>query len=485
MIHSLRARLLLAFVLVLGVALGGMSLFASRTTSTEFQGYMARRTQMGFQRFQMVLGSYYADKQGWAGVQPLVVQMADVVGQRLLLADNGGTIVADSEGKLAGRPAGQWQPTVAITYQGSQVGTVYLNPGPSAEATGETAFLSSVNRSLLLSAGISALLALLLTVILSRRILGPIEALTRAARAMERGDLGQRVRVESGDEVGELARAFNSMAGSLARNEELRRNMVSDVAHELRNPLFGIRGQVEAIQDGLLEPDAKTMDSIHGDVLLLSRLVDDLQELAMAEAGQLKLDRSIADLSEVIHRAIRAVEPEAAAKGLTLREDLPEEPPVVEIDPGRIGQVLQNLLRNALGHTPRGGCITISTQDSAPRTQNPEGHAPPITHPFVEVSVSDTGTGIPPEHLPHIFERFYRVDPSRSRSTGGSGIGLAIAKQLVEAHGGRLWAESEVGKGSTFHFTLPVASPDLGWGDSRQDGSHPGKRQGPVASTGS
>ncbi len=469
MIHSLRARLLLAFVLVLGVALGGMSLFASSTTSTEFHGFMARRAQMGYQRFQVVLGSYYAENHGWSGVQPVLTQMADVTGDHILLASNQGTIVADSEGKMAGQPAGKWQPAVTIIYQGSQVGSVYLNPGPSAETAVETAFLSSVNRSLLLSAGAAAILALVLTLILSRRILGPVEALTGAVRAMEKGDLGQRVRVESSDEVGELGRAFNAMAGSLAQNEELRRNMVSDVAHELRNPLFSIRGNVEAIQDGLLAPDGRTMDSIHEDVMLLSRLVDDLQELALAEAGQLRLDKTVTDLSEVARRTIRAAEPEATAKGIALVEQLPEDAPLVEIDSGRIGQVLGNLLRNALAHTLEGGTVTVSAggyQPSAASRQNPElrtqnsphptHHSSLITRHLVEVIVSDTGTGIPPEHLPHVFERFYRVDPSRARSTGGSGIGLAIARQLVEAHGGRIWAESEVGKGSVFHFTLPL-----------------------------
>jgi len=442
-IRSLQVRLLLAFALVLGVALAGMSLFASRSTSTEFHGFMERRAEMGFRRFQVVLGSQYSEGLGWSGVQPVVEQMARGTGDRLLLADSHGTIVADSEGKLVGQPAGRWQPTTAISYRGSQVGTVYINPGASAEAEGETAFLSSVNRSLLLSAGVAAILALMLTVTLSRRILGPVEALTRAARAMERGDLAQRVQVESRDEVGDLGKAFNAMAGSLARNEELRRNMVSDVAHELRNPLFTVRGNVEAIVDGYLPPDGKTMKSIHEDIMLLSRLVDDLQELALAEAGQLRLDRTATELRDVIRRAIRVAEPQAAVRGITLSADLPEGLPEVDIDPGRVGQVLQNLLSNALAHTPEGGAVVVRAG---------------LGSGMVEAWVEDTGSGIPSEHLPHIFERFYRADPSRSRATGGSGIGLAIAKKLVEAHGGRIWVESRLGKGSSFRFSLPLAT---------------------------
>ena len=408
MIRSLRARLLISYLLVLGVVLVGVSTFASTTTTREFLAF--RHTE--------------------------VVSAAPVSQQ-----PSAGTVSGPDS------PVGAWRVT----------------PGSPPERVADAAFLSSVNRSLILSAAAAAFLAAVLTLFLSRRILGPVEALTRAVRAMERGDLGQRVRVETRDEIGELAGAFNTMLGRLARNEELRRTMVSDVAHELRNPLFTIRGQVEAIQDGLLVPDARTIGSIHQDLLLLNRLVDDLQDLALAEAGQLRLAKDVTDLAQLIHRTLHATEPHATAKRITLREDLPETLPVVEIDPGRIGQVLQNLLRNAVTYTPDGGVVTVSTikvqpsEVSADRTMLESTHAAPATS-SVQVSVSDTGAGIPPEHLPHVFERFYRVDSSRARVTGGSGIGLAIARQLVEAHGGRIWAESETGKGSTFHFILPIAT---------------------------
>lgn len=446
MIHSLWARLLLAFVLVLGVALGGVSLFASHTASTEFRGYMDRRIELGYRRFLGEMMRYYTDNRGWSGVQLTVERLSQVTGDHILLADGRGTIVADSEGKMIGQQAGKLKGAAPVMYRDVQVGTVYVNPGRAPEA-GEVAFLSSVNRSLLLSAGAAAALALLLTVVLSRRILGPVEALTRAVRAMERGDLTQQVRVESRDEVGELARAFNSMAGSLSRNEQLRKNMVTDVAHELRTPLSNIRGYLEAMRDGVLAPDEKTLDSAFEEAIHLSRLVDDLQELALAEAGQLKLDRSATDLSEVVDRVLRALGPQASTKDIALSAELPEGLPPLEIDPGRIGQVLQNLLSNALAHTPEGGAVKVGAGRVSGR---------------VEVWVSDTGSGIPPEHLPYIFERFYRVDPSRARSTGGSGIGLAISRQLVEAHGGRIWAESEVAKGSTFRFTLPPAASSEG-----------------------
>jgi signal transduction histidine kinase len=259
---------------------------------------------------------------------------------------------------------------------------------------------------------------------------------------MEKGDLSQRVEVHSQDEIGELARAFNAMADGLARLEELRRNMVTDVAHELRTPLSNIRGYLEALQDGVVEPKPEVIDSLHEEAMLLNRLVDDLRELTLAEAGQLKLERRPVAPADLVDRALEAARAQAEAKGIALQADLPEDLPLVDVDSQRIGQVLGNLLSNALTHTPPGGKVVVVAR---------------AKQLAVEVSVSDTGEGIPLERLPYIFERFYRADRSRSRATGGTGLGLSIAKQLVEAHGGRISVASQVGQGTTFTFTLPVA----------------------------
>ncbi len=353
-------------------------------------------------------------------------------------------------------------------YEGVQVATVHADPGSPAAAF-DAAFIASVSRSLLWSAAAAAVVALALTFFLSRRVLGPVEALTSAAKAMEHGDLSQRVKVKSRDEVGELASAFNAMAGSLAKTEELRRNMVSDVAHELRTPLTNIRGYLEAMRDGVLAPDKATLDSAYEEAIHLTRLVDDLQDLALAEAGQLKLDKSATDLADVVERAVRAVAPQAMDKGIDLSVNVAGKLPQVEVDQVRITQVLLNLLSNALVHTPEGGAVGVSATTDQPSamslqsptdtSQNPEPRTQNLgaATPFVLVSVSDTGHGIAHEHLPYIFDRFYRVDPSRARSTGGSGIGLAISRRLVEAHGGRIWVESGPGKGSRFRFSLPLA----------------------------
>ncbi len=293
-------------------------------------------------------------------------------------------------------------------------------------------------------------MALLVTYLLARRIVSPIEALTRAARKMERGDLGQRVAVlHNNDEIGQLSAAFNAMADGLERTERLRRQMVSDVAHELRTPLTGIRCQLESIQDGVIEPSADVIASLRDDLLSLQRLVDDLQDLAVVEAGSINLERRPVNLDDEVTVVVRSLISATKKKGAApvqpdVRISL-HDLPAADVDPDRLRQIIRNLLTNALTHTPSGGTIEISG-----RSQNGR----------IEIIVKDDGPGIPPEHLPNIFERFYRADSSRQRKTGGAGLGLAIVKQLVEVHGGEIRADSGPGRGATFLFTLPEAASE-------------------------
>ncbi len=444
MLHSLRLRLLLMMIIVIVIAVGTVALFASRTTTTEFQRYTEHGGMLRHRRFEAMLVMYYDQNQGWDGVQSLVEQMGQISGERIVLTDEKQRVVADSGQKLVGQVAGRnWaSPVAPIVYRGVPVGTLYADPLGQGIDPQRKSFLESVNRALLIAALIAGLAAVLFTLALSRRIVGPIEALTAAARKMEKGDLTQRVEVQSGDEVGELAQAFNSMADGLARLEQLRRNMVTDVAHELRTPLSNIRGYLEALQDGVVTLSPELIDSVHEEVMLLNRLVDDLQELALADAGQLKLVRRPVALTELVGQVVSLLQSQATPKGITIKTDLPPDLPTVDADPSRVGQIIRNLLTNALTYTPPGGEITVLARDAGSE---------------IEVSVRDTGVGIAPEHLPYVFERFYRADRSRTRTTGGAGLGLAIVKQLVEAHGGHVWVESTVGKGSTFTFTLPKA----------------------------
>jgi signal transduction histidine kinase len=259
---------------------------------------------------------------------------------------------------------------------------------------------------------------------------------------MAHGERPPRVPVRTRDEIGELAAAFNQMASSVAVAEQLRRQMVTDIAHELRTPLTNIRGYLEAVRDGVVTPRAEVIDSLHEEALLLSRLVDDLQALALAEAGQLTLRRQPVRFDELATRTVAALPP-ALEGSPAIRLEVPPDLPSVHVDPERVGQVLRNLLDNARRHTPSTGEVVVSARADAGR---------------VVVAVRDTGSGIAPEHLPFVFERFYRADQARARATGGTGLGLAIVRQLVEAHGGQVSVASTPGAGAAVTFTLPNVS---------------------------
>jgi signal transduction histidine kinase len=261
------------------------------------------------------------------------------------------------------------------------------------------------------------------------------------------------VTIRSRDEIGELARAFNAMAGALEHNEALRRRLVADVAHELRTPLTNLRAQIEALEDGLEEPDGEALRSLHEETMLLARLTDDLQDLALAEAGRLPLHRERLDAGAALRAAAAAIRPRVAARDVAVAVEVADDTPAVEADAARVAQILRNLLENALAHTPQGGTIVLSAGPAAA----PAGAAAPSA--AVEIAVADSGPGIAAEHLPHLFDRFYRADASRTRGTGGSGLGLAIVRQLAELHGGSVRVESPPGRGARFTVTLPPSPP--------------------------
>ena len=452
MFNSLRTRLLLTLAAVVIVAIGTVSIFASRTTTAEF-----RRSVQGILDFPnynienriSAINKLLATKGGeqsiWDDLQSLLVGMGRTSEARFVMADLGGTVLADSTGELIGQQVNVQlsKPFAVFLIEGEPVLTYFAPLKDNSLATIENQFVGSVNRSLLFAVATAGLVAILLTALLSRSMLRPIEALIAAARAMEKGDLSQRVNIQAGGELGELAKAFNAMADGLERLEKLRRNLVTDVAHELRTPLSNVRGYLEAIQDGVLQPTPEVIVSLYEETMLLNRLVDDLQELALAEAGQLRFMRQPVQVQEIVEKTVNLITHQAESKGVKVEINLPADLPAIDADEERIGQVLRNLLNNALTNTPSGGVIRVAarTADS-----------------LVEVSVQDTGVGIAAEHLPYIFERFYRVDKSRARNTGGAGLGLAIVKQLVEAHGGQVAIASQVGQGTTVTFTTPVAA---------------------------
>jgi two-component system OmpR family sensor kinase/two-component system sensor histidine kinase BaeS len=237
----------------------------------------------------------------------------------------------------------------------------------------------------------------------------------------------------------EVARAFNEMTTALSESERQRQNMVADVAHELRTPLTVLQGNLRAILDGVYASSEVEISRLYDETRLLSRLVDDLRELALADAGQLRLYLRPTDVGHIIRSTVEGLAPAAKAQEVALGERIAGDLPIVQADSDRVAQVLRNLLVNAVRHTPPGGSVTVTAG---------------LTADGVEIAVSDTGEGIAPDDLPHVFERFWRADAARSR-TGGTGLGLAVAQSLVEAQGGRMWAESTPGEGSTLRFTLP------------------------------
>lgn len=304
-------------------------------------------------------------------------------------------------------------------------------------------FRSGVNEALGVAALAAVIVAVGVSYLLSRRIVAPLRAMIAASQRIAEGKYDERVAAHSADELGQLAESFNQMAAQLEQVESMRRQLIGDVSHELRTPLTAIKGSMEGLMDGVLPANAETFQQIHAEADRLSRLVDDLQELSRVEAHAYPLDLRDVDVSSLVATVIKRLTPHARAKRIALTSSLPAGLPRLHADEDRLGQVLTNLVANGIQYTPAGGTVTIS----AARTNGE-----------IQISVTDTGVGISPEHLEHIFTRFYRVDKSRSRASGGgSGIGLTIARLLVEAHGGRIWAESEgEGKGSRFVFTLPV-----------------------------
>ena len=442
MIHSLRFRLIIAFIAVILVTIGAISIFVGQSTLAEIRRFEEYREQILATRLEFELARYYYRVGSWEGIQPFMSHIGNLYGQHIIMTDADGTVVADSEGDLLGQQHHPDLPgrTISSPRAEGTVGTLYVSALPSTDPISLWRLFGPIKQYVLWGCLIAGGIALAITFLLSRRILSPIKALTEAAKGLGKGDLSQRVHVKDKGEVGELAQAFNSMASNLERAEQLQRNMVADVAHELRTPLSNLRGYLEAVGDGLIKPDADTIRSLDEEATLLSRLVDDLQELSLTEAGKLKLVCQAEDISELINQAVVVVRAQAEAKGVSVTIDLPDELPSVNIDSHRISQVLRNLLDNAVAHTAQGDSITVSARPQ-------DG--------WLEIAVTDTGGGIPAEDLPYIFERLYRVDKSRARATGGSGLGLTIAKRLVEAHGGKIEAQSEPGKGSCFTFTIP------------------------------
>jgi histidine kinase len=305
-----------------------------------------------------------------------------------------------------------------------------------------TTFRQSLNIALLAAGLAASLVAAALSWYMSQRIVRPIRRVVKASHYIAEGHYDERLPAAQRDEIGELTRSFNALAAALAQTETMRQQLIGDVSHELKTPLASIKGYMEGLQDGVIPATPETFQLVHREADRLQRLVSDLQELSKAEAAQLVMNIQPCNAADLVNGAVDALRPQYDDKGTTLETDLPDDPLLVRADPDRIRQVLVNLLGNALQYTPSGGRVRLQLR-----------HEGSTAH----FSVKDTGIGLDKGDLERVFLRFYRVDKSRSRASGGSGIGLTIARHIVEAHHGRSWAESAgPGQGSAFHFILPV-----------------------------
>lgn len=318
-----------------------------------------------------------------------------------------------------------------------------LNPGPQPQPRPALPLKpKNINLSFILAGVLGLVLALLGSLVIAGRISKPLSDMTRATRKIAGGDYDERVEVGGGREVEELGEAFNSLAAGLEKNEQLRRSMVADIAHELRNPLATLRGQLELMQNGAIACDREAVDSLMEDTLVLTHVVEDLRLLSEVDAGRTGFDVRAVDVAKALSDVRMRFEGEAGSKKIELKQEI--EPGILLAmgDPMRLSQVLANFLSNALKNTPESGRVTMKAGTSGAN---------------ILFTVRDTGSGIPPEELPLIFDRFYRTDKSRARATGGAGLGLSIARSFVSGMGGHMWAESDGEHGAAFHFTLPSA----------------------------
>lgn len=330
-----------------------------------------------------------------------------------------------------------------VTLRGGEVGAVVLSPSLTQVRKAQNTILRFILRGSITAAFVLALVSYYI----SQRISRPVAQLSRASRAVARGDFSARVEWQSADEVGGLAMAFNQMAADLNRLELSRRDLMATVSHELKGPLARITGYMEAVHDGIDGEEGKVrhLGIVRREVARLTRLVNDLLDYSRLEAGRLKLYLIPCDLAPYLTRAAEVFEAPARAAGVTYTIAIPGGLPVVECEPERIEQVLANLVENGLAHTPPGGRLTVTAQE---------------TDGWLQVSVRDTGAGINEADLQRVWEQFVKLDPARSpRESAGFGLGLTIVRQLVELQGGQVLAESEPGKGSRFGFRLPLAQP--------------------------
>lgn len=442
--QSLTLKLTLAFVVVSLVGTVLVAFLAGQTTSAEFDRFRLERGRIDFLE---KVSTHYQTVGSWAGINeqrrpgsprpggdnpPLNVAFA-------LVNTSGQVIIPNREyrpdQRISDRDLAQGLP---VEVAGQRVGTI-LDPSIAPRNSAEAQYVARINNALIIAAVGAMTLALLLAVILARTLTRPLHELTEATQAMTRGNLEQRVPVRSKDELGRLAAAFNTMSADLAESNRLRQQMTADIAHDLRSPLAVIAGYTEGLRDGVLSPKLTIFETMHREVGYLQQLVEDLRTLSLADANALPLHRVPIEPHTLLADTAAAFQHQAEQQQVQLSVANEAVLPLIDVDPERMSRVLGNLVSNALRYTPTGGQIKLAAE---------------AKEEAVILSVIDSGSGIAPEQLPHIFDRFYRADEARQQDSGESGLGLAIAKSIVEAHGGTITAASKIGEGTKFSVWL-------------------------------
>ena len=442
-IRSLTFKWIAILLVTSLVGVGLVGLFAYRTT---ISGYDQLRVEQARATFITQVTSYYQEHQSWDGVENWLHTNNEGNGPQLFaVADTQGIIVAGF-GPFHGNQqmtTQQISDGTPITIDGTRIGTALLATPPPNLDPREQRYINSTNQALLIGAIGAGSMALLIGILLSRQFLRPLTELTSAIKEMKLGNLNQQVQVRTRDELGDLALTFNQMSAEIHRINQQRRQMTADIAHDLRTPLMVISGYLEALRDGTLAPTPERFEAMNVETLQLKRLVEDLRTLSLADAGELKLVYQSVEPAELLAQVKQSFEPLADEQEVALKIDVQQGLPNVQIDPERMVQVIANLVTNALRYTPVGGTVTLQARQSKDS---------------IQLAVNDTGAGIPADKLPNIFERFYRIEESRYQSQGESGLGLAIAKSIVEAHHGTIAAESTIGIGTSIIITLQPAA---------------------------
>ena len=453
--RSITTKLILAFLSIGIISVAVLSITARWNTRQEFIRFLSDQNQNSI---VTTLTEYHLKNGTWDGVEVMFPKNKDHQppgsGEgfggpnrppQFTLTSVDGKVIASNEHYKAGDQVTEEDIELGtpINENGQVVGILIPVSASFPGTPRELEFIDRTNLTLVYGALIGAVIALFIGIVLSRTITRPIRELTHATHAISEGDLTQKVQVRSKDEIGELGKAFNKMSTELSRSVNTRKQMTADIAHELRTPLSLILGHAEAVHDGVLPPSKENFEIIREEAGRLEHLVDDLRTLSLADAGELTISLQPVDPGQLLQDIASLYKVRAQQKDIQLQLVIASHLSTLEIDPGRITQVITNILDNALRHTPQNGRIILSAKQF---------------NEAVEIAISDNGPGLSPEDIDRIFERFYRADPSRHREQGGSGLGLAIAKSIVQAHNGQISAESEAGKGLRVIIKFPTTS---------------------------